>query len=210
MLPMVYNDIDPHKQAFIFELDNVLYPEKDYLLQVYYLFAGFLEYTEMLDAKAMLSYMTETYEQQGHDAVFGALLQQFNLDAKYAQNFQHLLSNAKLPLKLLLYRQMLDLMQEIVVDRKKLFIVTNGNPQQQLNKIRQVEWHGLEQYLICYFANEYALKPEPDAIHTLIQEHNLQRRNLLMIGNTKTDELSAEASGIDYLEAGNFIENTLK
>lgn len=207
---MVYNEIDSRKQAFIFELDNVLYPEKDYLLQVYYLFASFLEYTEMLDAKAMLKTMTEAYEQDGHDAVFDALQKEFNIDIKYAQNFQILLGNAKLPLKLLLYQQMLDLMQEIVVDRKKLFIVTNGNPQQQLNKIRQVEWHGLEQYLICYFANEYALKPEPDVIHTLIQEHDLQRRDIVMIGSTKTDELSAEAGGIDYLDAGNFIKTTLK
>lgn len=34
------------KQIVIFELDNVLYPEKDYLLQVYYLFAQFIEYSE--------------------------------------------------------------------------------------------------------------------------------------------------------------------
>ena len=42
-----YTDIDARKKAFVFELDNVLYPEKDYLLQVYYLFASFLEYSEV-------------------------------------------------------------------------------------------------------------------------------------------------------------------
>ena len=36
-----YNDVDPRKKAFIFELDNVLYPEKDYIYQVYYLFAAY-------------------------------------------------------------------------------------------------------------------------------------------------------------------------
>jgi len=39
---MNYKDIDKRKKAFIFELDNVLYPEKDYLYQVYYLFASML------------------------------------------------------------------------------------------------------------------------------------------------------------------------
>ena len=39
---MKYSDIDNRKTAFIFELDNVLYPEKDYLFQVYYLFARFI------------------------------------------------------------------------------------------------------------------------------------------------------------------------
>ena len=49
---MKYSDIDQRKTAFILELDNVLYPEKDYLFQVYYLFAAMLEYIEQLDAKA--------------------------------------------------------------------------------------------------------------------------------------------------------------
>ncbi|RZL53490.1 MAG: haloacid dehalogenase, partial [Pedobacter sp.] len=34
------------KKAFIIGFDNVLYPEKDYLLQVYYLFSEFITYSE--------------------------------------------------------------------------------------------------------------------------------------------------------------------
>jgi hypothetical protein len=79
-------------------------------------------------------------------------------------------------LKLLVYEKMLKLLQEIVIDRKKVFIVTNGKPQQQLNKIKQMEWHGLEEYLTCYFAEEIAAKPEPDVICLLLKDHNLQRR----------------------------------
>ena len=62
-----YTDIAPGKTAFVFELDNVLYPEKDYLYQVYYLFAGFLEYTELLDAKVLVSLMVKTFEEEGRD-----------------------------------------------------------------------------------------------------------------------------------------------
>src|SRR6185312_12856013 len=94
---------------------------------------------------------------------------------------------------------MLKLLQEIVVDRKKIFIVTNGNPEQQLNKIKQTEWNGLENYLTCYFANEVAPKPETDAIDLLIRDHNLQRRNILMIGKEEADEQCAEASGVDFI-----------
>jgi FMN phosphatase YigB (HAD superfamily) len=77
---------------------------------------------------------------------------------------------------------MLKLMQEIVVDRKKLFIVTNGDPEQQLNKLKHIEWHGLEKYLVCYFANEVAPKPEPDILYKLISDHQLQRREMLITG----------------------------
>jgi len=202
---MRYSDIEKRKTAFIFELDNVLYPEKDYLFQVYYLFAALLEYVEQIDAKTVTDLMVNTYLEKGKDEVFDAIKEKYQLKEVYRANFEHLLVTAKLPLKLLLYKKILDLLQEIIVDRKKLFILTNGNPAQQLNKIKHTEWHGLEKYLVCYFANETKPKPETDAIDMLLQEHNLQRRNMVMIGNSEIDEICAQASGIDYINAEQFL-----
>jgi len=202
---MKYSDIDGRKQAFIFELDDVLYPEKDYLFQVYYLFASLLEYTELIDAKTATDLMVNTYTHKGKEFVFDSLKTELNIDEKFRQNLNYLLLTAKLPLKLLLYKNVLSLLQDIVIDRKKIFIVTNGNPEQQLNKIKQTEWHGLEQYLVCYFANETAPKPEADSIDLLISEHNLQRREIIMIENSETDRLCAEAAGIDSLNLKEFL-----
>lgn len=202
---MKYKDVDKRKSAFILELDNVLYPEKDFLYQVYYLFANMLEYVDHIDAKETTNLMTTTYIEDGADAVFDKVAEKFPLTVKYHDNFNNLLVTAKLPLKLLMYQNMLSFLQEVVVDRKKIFIVTNGNVQQQVNKIKQVEWHGLEKYLTCYFAEETAAKPESDVITLLMQEHNLQRRDILMIGNSEIDSLCAEAVGLDYLSVGNFL-----
>jgi len=197
---MIYADIDSRKKAFVFEFDNVLYPEKDYLLQVYYLFASFLEYKEILDAKVLTALMTKTFEEEGAAEVFNRVQQKFNIDEQYRYNFNLLHSTARLPLKLLLYAKALTFLQDIVVDRKQIFILTNGDPQQQLNKIKQTEWHGLEQYLTCYFASELNSKPEPDALHYILKQHNIERRDLVMVGNTDADKLCAEAAGIDFVE----------
>ena len=202
---MNYKDIDERKTAFIFELDNVLYPEKDYLYQVYYLFSSLLEYTELIDAKETTNLLINTYISEGKDVVFDRVKEKFNIDEKYRHNLDHLLITAKLPLKLFLYKNMLNLLQEIVIDRKKVFIVTNGEPEQQLNKIKQTEWHGLEQYLIVYFTEETSPMPEPDVIDLLIKDHGLQRRDLLMIANSENDRLCAEASGIDYIISNEFL-----
>ncbi|MDR3695897.1 HAD hydrolase-like protein [Mucilaginibacter sp.] len=202
---MTYTDIDKRKKAFIFELDNVLYPEKDYLFQVYYLFASLLEYAELIDAKETTDLMINTYNEEGAAFVFDRLKEKLNVDEKYRGNLNHLLITAKLPLKLLLYKNMLNLLQEIVIDRKKVFIVTNGNPEQQLNKIKQTEWHGLEQYLVAYFAEETMPKPEPDVIDQLLNDHNLQRREILIIENSENDRLCADVCGIDYINANNFL-----
>ena len=201
-----YSDIDPRKRAFVFELDDVLYPEKDYLYQVYYLFTAFLEYIEFIDAKVATSFMIDTYLSEGKQFVFDRLKEKFGLDEKYRFNFEHLSNTAKLPLKLLLDKEMLTFLQDIVVDRKKIFIVTNGNPGQQLNKIKQTEWQGLEPYLICYFADEIAPKPETDSIDLLLKDHNLQRRDVLMIGNSDIDRQCADACGIDLIKPIEFSQ----
>ena len=202
---MKYTDIDSRKQAFIFELDDVLYPEKDYLFQVYYLFAGLLEYTTLIDARQTTDLMVNTYINEGKEFVFDRLKEKLNIDEKYRNNLKHLMVTAKLPLKLLLYQNMLNLLQDIVVDRKKIFIVTNGDPAKQLNKIKQTEWHGLEQYLIVYFTDESKPKPDTDAIDMLIKDHNLQRRDIVMIENAEIDRLCAESSGIDYINVNEFL-----
>lgn len=196
---ITYTQIDARKKAFVFELDDVLYPEKDYLLQVYYLFAGFLELKEMLDAGIVTKLMTDTYNQSGPAQVFNSVRERFLIDEQYRYNFDLLHQTARLPLKLLLYKDALTLLQEMVIDRKQIFILSNGDPLQQLNKIKQVEWHGLENYLTCYFADEIKPKPEPDALHHILKNHGFERRDVVMIGNTTADELCAAACGVDYL-----------
>ncbi|MES2427834.1 MAG: HAD hydrolase-like protein [Bacteroidota bacterium] len=202
---MKYSEIDQRKSAFVFELDDVIYPEKDYLFQVYYLFASFVEYTELFDAKVITDLMVTTYNTEGPDKVFDTVKEKFALDEKYRINFQHLLLTVKLPLKLLVYQTVLDLLQDIVVDRKKIFIVTNGNPALQLNKIKQTDWHSLETYLTCYFAEETLPMPESDVLELLMKEHSLKRNDILMIGKSEASTLCAEACGIDYHSINEFL-----
>lgn len=202
---MRYSDIDKRKRAFVLELDDVVYPEKDYLYQVYYLFASALEYTDLIEAKGTTDLMIAAYIEAGKDRVFDKVQEKLGIDEKYRASFENLLLTVKLPLKLLPYQAVLDLMQAIVVDRKQLFIVTNGNPAQQLNKIKQTEWHKLEPYLTCYFAEETQPKPETDVIELLMKDHGLTRNDIVMIGNSDTDALCAERCGIDYLDVNEFL-----
>jgi FMN phosphatase YigB (HAD superfamily) len=94
----------------------------------------------------------------------------------------------------------------MVVDRKSIFILTAGDPQQQLNKIKHTEWHGLEKFLKVYFADEVKPKPSAEALFLLMEENNLEAADLLMIGNDPSDEILASTAGIDYLAVSNFIQ----
>ena len=195
-----YNEIDPSKKAYIFELDDVLFPEKDYLLQVYYLFANFIEYTETFPLSIDLTaFMKLSYESMGADGIFERAQETFAFDAKYKEEFERLHHTARLPLKLLLYKEALTLLQDIVINRKNIFLVTNGKPEPQLNKIQQIEWNGLEEYLIVYFAEELKPKPDTEVLDYILDRYGLKRKELLIIGGTETDQEFASAAGIDYL-----------
>jgi len=195
-----YSDFDPAKKAFIFELDNVLYPEKDYLLQVYYLFANFLEYIETVPpAGDLIAFMQKAYEHQGKEQIFDKAQDVFGIDEKYRENFMRLHREAKLPLKLLLYKEMLDLLQQIAVDRKQIFLVTAGNPIQQLNKIRHMEWNGLENYLKVFFTDELEPKPAPGVLFNILKDNNLDSSEVVMIGATGEDELFAKNAAIEFV-----------
>jgi FMN phosphatase YigB (HAD superfamily) len=203
---LTYSDIDSSKKGFIFELDNVLYPERDYLLQVYYLFANFIEFTETVPgSRELISFLKDAYENHGAGGLFERASAVFGIDKKYKANFEKLHYTARLPLKLELHPPMLALLQEMVIDRKQIFIVTNGNPEIQLNKIKQTEWRGLESYLVVYFAAEIKPKPETDVLEYILGKHDLLRKDLLIIGCTETDEEFAAASGVDFFNSNDFL-----
>jgi phosphoglycolate phosphatase-like HAD superfamily hydrolase len=187
--------------SFIFELDDVLYPEKDFLLQVYYLFAQFMEYSEQLNAEEMLQFMKQEFEAAGKEGMYEKTAIKFGIPEQYKLNFDLLNRNAKLPLKLLLFDEAMKFLQELVVDRKQVFLLIAGNPEQQLNKIKQVEWNGLEQYLRVYFANEIAEKPSPESLEYLVQTHGLDKEQILVVGMSVLDEQMASKAGVKYLEA---------
>ena len=186
------------KQIVIFELDDVLFPEKDYLLQVYYLFAQFIEYTEQKSAQPIIEFMRATYENNGTEKLFEKTADRFAIDMKYKHNFDLLHQNARLPLKLLLYKNMLEFMQELVVDRKQIFIVTAGNPEQQLNKIKQTEWNGLEQYLTVYFVDELGLT-KAEIFQNILNSNNLSPNQALVVGANKIDEQQSKLINLPYI-----------
>jgi hypothetical protein len=188
-------------QTFIFELDDVLYPVKDYHLQVYYLFGSFMEYTEQLNATAIVQYMKDTYELQGHEGIFEKTLSKFGISDKYLENFNLLNRTAKLPLKLLLFEPVLQFMQDLVVERKELYLLVGGDPEQQLNKIRQMEWKGLEKYIRVFFKHEITLNPDQDSLKKFIIAHKMKPESVLVVAKSASDRHMAEQEGIKFLQA---------
>lgn len=197
---MKFEEYIKGNDAFVFELDNVLYPEKDFLLQVYYLFAQFIEYSEQQPAAELVSFMKETYFAEGHAGIFDKAVAKFSFPESYRVNFDLLQGNIRLPLKLLLFEQCLAFLQEIVVERKPVFLLVSGNPEAQLNKIRQMEWNGLEQYLTVYFSDEMERKSKEEALDYLIEKHQLKGKKILIVAKKEDDLASLSNPDLIFLQ----------
>ncbi len=189
------------KRAFIFGLDDILYPEKDYLLQVYYLFSEFMEYTSQLNAKNITEFMQTEYAQYGDVSIFEKTAAKFDIQEKYKSNFDLLHENARLPLKLFLFQKTLSFLQEIVIERKEIYLLISGRPLVQLNKIKQLEWHGLADYLKVYFSEEFEPLLSEKSLNFIIDQHQLDKADVLFIGKSLQEQEAASTAGVEFLNA---------
>lgn len=143
------------KKVYVFELDDVIFSKKDYLLQVYYLFASFIEFTETVPAQAdLIQFMKDHLERQGEDLLFECAQQAFGLDQKYKENFERLHVNAILPVRLQLFDHINILFRALIAEGKHICILTKGNPLEQLNKVKFVDWGEYENEVKVYFLDE--------------------------------------------------------
>ncbi|MDN3588907.1 HAD hydrolase-like protein [Pedobacter aquatilis] len=195
---MDISELIKDKKLVIFELDDVLFPSKDYLLQVYYLFAQFIEYAEQKSAQHILDFMRSEYESIGPENLFEKTASKFELPETYKRNFDLLHENARLPLKLLLYKNMLDFMQNLVIDRISINIVTTGNPLQQLNKIKQTEWNDLEKYLTVFFTDELK-QPKSEIFNNILTSNNLSTDEALVVGANNFDQEQSKLINLPYI-----------
>jgi len=196
---------DKSYKALILDLDNTIYPEKDYLFQVYYLIGEFVEFQEGVPHDQVTKFLVDEFMAKGRDRIFDKMIAHFSLPETYLENCFRLLRTAKLPLPLLIFEDMLLRLQEASEAGLRLFVLTNGNPEQQLNKIKHLEWHGLDQHIKCYFCNEIAPKPAPDAMLKLLADHQLAPSEVLFLGDANIDEDCAKAAGVDF-ERVNFVD----
>ncbi|WP_166335429.1 HAD family hydrolase [Sphingobacterium chungjuense] len=163
------------KQLYLFEVDDVLYPKRDYVLQIYYLFGQFVEFTESKPiAAAITQFMKERFEADNITGLLQATQKEFDLLEDYAENFERLQANAHLPLKLLLFEETKDTFQTLTQLGKKIAILTAGNPVLQLNKLKHVDWAGWDRQIKIFFTDELVFR-NLDPFSYIASEYGLDK-----------------------------------
>ncbi|WP_392469855.1 HAD family hydrolase [Sphingobacterium cellulitidis] len=178
---MDFANIPTDKKLYLFEVDDVLFPKKDYLLQIYYLFSQFVEFTEGRPiATEMVNFMKETYMESAEENLYNLTAKKFNFKNDYKENFERLMVNGHLPLKLFLFNKTKLLFASILEKGGQIGILTKGNPALQLNKVKHIDWQGFDRNVKIYFIDELNFR-NIDPFTYIASENQVQKSDLFFI-----------------------------
>ncbi|MCJ7449317.1 MAG: HAD family hydrolase [Bacteroidales bacterium] len=186
---------------FIFDLDNTIYKEEDYLFQAYEAiaekFAGILP---SCSKKALYATLKDLYLQQGRDKLFDKFLNAICLDKSYLPDCLKILRSFKPGKPLKIDKKVKKILNSLKNQGKSIFILTNGNVDQQKNKIKHINWDGLDKKIGFVFANEIEPKPSPAGVLHILKITGIERNRTIFIGDSEADKKCAQNSGISYLD----------
>lgn len=176
-----FSNIPLDKKLYLFEVDDVLFPKKDYLLQIYYLFSQFVEFTEGRPISAeLVNYMKDYYLEKGEDDLYNQAAKKFNFSNDYQENFERLMVNGHLPLKLFLFNEIKLLFASILENGGQIAILTKGNPALQLNKLKHLDWQGFDRNVKIYFIDELNFR-NIEPFNYIASENQITQSDLIFI-----------------------------
>lgn len=184
-------------RTVIFDLDNTLYRELDYLAQAYRLFAEETAEAHGLDRGEIETYLTDGLIEGRRSTLVQDFAAAFDIAVEPCLNrLLACLRERPLPEDLRLFAWA-DRFFDAAPDNSQIAIITNGHPRQQANKIahlRRLSSLMVPEHII--YANDHAPKPAIDSAVALGRAMGL--RDALYIGDSEIDAIFAAAAGFDF------------
>jgi len=193
----------------IFDLDNTLILENDYLFKAYEDIAYHIGSIHFLDKINIENYLKSEFVKNGRSKLFDKMISHFNISEVEMTSILDILRGVKLLNKICLIENMKQILKFLKSNKIPYVIFTNGNVAQQKNKIANIQWDGLLTDVI--YANEISPKPNPISFskHLLKHEIKINMQKILMIGDSHVDELFAKNIGCDYEHVSYFTKKVI-
>lgn len=192
-------------KLIIFDLDNTLINEEDYLFQGYKKIANYLLEKYRINDSLIESTLIEEFCLNGRKNLFDKLFNKFKITHEELDAVLKILREFKPFNKIPLIHPMKIILEKLKLTGIPYIILTNGNPAQQKNKINNIEWGDLLPHVI--YANEIEPKPSDLSIKKYLYSTNKQfdKKQILMIGDSKVDKLFAKNFGCKFSFVSNFL-----
>lgn len=190
----------------IFDLDNTLYDECSYLLPVYRAIAQFTSQQSNDDIRVYLHFLVNMFKEEGRTKLFDKYLRFFNLDTIIKMDdLLEIQRNIRIPL--VIFDEVKLLLRYLVANHNKVYILTNGNPHQQKNKIKNLNIQDMFPQISVIYANEYIPKPSPVCLNNIIKKEKVTKEKAIFIGDSVVDKATAENARISFININKIINH---
>ena len=185
---------------YIFDLDNTIFNEDDYLFEAYKNISGWLaKKIPSLNEEKLYDELIRIYDAEGRTGLFNKFLAPFDPDLHYLSDCLRILRTFKPGRKYDILPGMEIILKELVRRKKHISILNNGNIEQQKNKIENIRWEDLDRSICFVFANEFEPKPSSAGYDYIKNKLGITDIKAVMTGDSEDDRICASNSGIDFI-----------
>jgi putative hydrolase of the HAD superfamily len=194
-----FTDIDLSKYSTVlFDLDNTIYDE------ITYLFSCYDAIGKELKKLGFAEYLKKSFTINGRKNLFDKALLHFEVDNKEMQTCLLMLKTTRLDHPISTYPYFIPFANQLLETNKSVFVVTNGHPLQQRNKVNQINWEFLKDKMTFIFANEIEAKPSPASFLYIKKKFGIKQEETLMIGDSECDSNYSKNCNIDFIHVQEF------
>lgn len=183
-------------KAVIFDLDDTLYPEIDYVISGFRVTANYISLKLKVEYEEVFNKLLALFKQNRNN-VFNRFLEPYNVDEKFIDECIKLYRNHFPDIKLNEEAQVI--LQLLKKNEFKIGIITDGRPEGQRNKIKALE---LERYCDSIIITdelggiEYR-KPSEIPYKKIFEQLNVEAREAIYVGdNPVKDFITANKLGM--------------
>lgn len=192
--------------CFIFDLDNTLYEENIYLFEGYKeISIEIAKKNETLNEEEVYTYLITTFLNAGRTNLFNKMMARFSVLNYSLAKCLTTLRTFKPQNKIYLYSKMYGILRQVIDKSEQVLVVTNGNPIQQKNKVKNINWHDLDKKINFIYANEFEKKPSTKSFEFIKKKYSIDEVSTVMIGDSNFDREYAIKSKIDFIHVEKLI-----
>ncbi len=205
-----------HIKALLFDLDNTLYPEIEFVYSGFHEIAKYLSSRYAKDEMAIFQEICKIFEKEGRGKVFNRILSNLGLDNP--ENIQLLVHMYRTHTpQIYLYKNTLNFLKKFKKLGLKLGIITNGRASVQFRKVQSLKIQSLFDLIIYtddISDNKEFWKPSSVPFKLALNFFAIPATGALYIGDDPTvDFPGAKECGIKTIQIncqGNYADYSIK
>jgi HAD superfamily hydrolase (TIGR01549 family) len=192
-----------NKTLFIFDLDNTLYDEYKFLEGKMKIFLA-NQYVDGSLTDLILFEFNKCFINAKLENIIQHLNSIFNVDLS-VEVYKQILRSKEHEVEICYYPGVKEKISSIINLGYKVRLLTNGNLDQQKQKIESLS-KVLDLSDRVVYATEIASKPDPEGLYQIIKQEKVNKSDAILIGDSKVDFDCAVNAQIDFISAKTFFD----